>query len=90
MREYILDGRKMTDAFSAHAHMAAVFGFPERCGRDLDALWDLLCELPVPFALHVTHWAVAEAGLEDYGDQLMELLGDLAEEEPQFSFDVTD
>lgn len=90
MKEYILDGRKMTDVFSAHAHMAEVFGFPVRRGRNLDDLWDLLCQLPVPFAVHVTHWAGAEAGLGDCGDQLMELLGDLAEEEPEFSFDVTD
>lgn len=90
MQDYTLDGRRMTDLFSAHNHIAEVFSFPEDYDRSLDMLWELLCEVPTPFHLSITHWAKAEDGLEDYADELMELLGDLVEEEPGFSFDVTD
>ena len=90
MESYVLDGSRMTDLFSAHNHMAEVFGFLDSYDRSLDMLWDLLCELPVPFQLSVVNWAQAEEGLEDYAGELMELFGDLVEEEPEFSFDVTD
>lgn len=90
MESYVLDGSRMTDLFSAHNHMAEVFGFPGDYDRSLDMLWDLLCEIPVPFRLSVVNWSRAEAGLEDYADELMELFVDLVEEEPEFSFDVTD
>lgn len=90
MAQYTLDGKQMTDVFSAHNHMAEVFGFPDDYDRSLDMLWDLLCEIPVPFQLSIVNWSQAEAGLEDYADELMELFGDLVEEEPDFTFDVSD
>ena len=90
MQEYILDGAKMTDRSAAHTHMAEVFEFPDWYGKNLDALWDLLCEKPVRFVVHIINWSQAEEGLEEYADKLMELFGDLVEEEEEFSFDVAD
>ena len=90
MTEYHLDGRKMTDVFSAHGHMTEGFHLSPEESRSLDGLWEGLCRLPVPFHLTVSHWSQAETGLEDYADELMDLFCDLVEEEPEFSFEVSD
>lgn len=90
MRTYGLDGGRMTTPEQALRHMAEVLGFPAEEASDLDGLWDCLCEVPVPFHISISHWAKAVRGLEDYADELLEVLCDLVEEEPEFTFDMTD
>ena len=89
MDQYIWDGRKMTGPEAAMGHLTQVLGSPEPI-RDPDGLWDWLCRLPVPFHISVTHWDKAARALEDYADEVLEVLCDLVEEEPEFTFDMSD
>ena len=46
MKEYIIDCAMMTDKTAAHEYLAQVLEFPEYYGKNLDALYDCLSELP--------------------------------------------
>ena len=90
MTTYTLDGAKMTTPELAHRHLAEALDFPTDYKPDLDDLWACLCELPVPFHISITHWSKAAKALEDYADELLEVFCDLVEEEPEFTFEMTD
>lgn len=90
MVTYLLDGGKMTTPALAHQHLQEVLHLSEDCPPDLDGLWEGLCEIPVPFHISILHWSKAVKGLEDYADELLEVFCDMVEEEPQFTFDVSD
>ena len=40
MKEYIIDGAKMTSRAAAHDELARALSLPAYYGRNLDALWD--------------------------------------------------
>lgn len=44
--QYILDGSQMTTRETAHDHIAKQLRFPEYYGRNLDALYDCVTDLP--------------------------------------------
>ncbi len=46
MKEYIIDCAMMTDRAAAHEYLAKTLEFPEYYGKNLDALYDCLGELP--------------------------------------------
>ena len=43
---YILDGRYMLSKAEAHRYLQETFGFPAYYGKNLDALYDCLTDLP--------------------------------------------
>lgn len=43
--KYVLNAELMLTRDMAHEHMAAVFGFPDHYGHNLDALYDCLSEM---------------------------------------------
>ena len=45
MRTIVLDGKKMRSRKETHEYLAARFEFPEYYGKNLDALYDCLCEI---------------------------------------------
>ena len=44
--QYILDGSQMTTRESAHEHLAKQLRFPDYYGKNLDALYDCVTNLP--------------------------------------------
>ena len=44
LRIYLLNGVMMDTAENLHSHLYLQFGLPSHYGRNLDALWDCLCE----------------------------------------------
>lgn len=43
--EYFLDGKEMKDLTAAHEHISRTLGFPAHYGKNLDALYDCVCDL---------------------------------------------
>lgn len=72
MTEYILDGEKMRTKKEAHEHIAAVLGFPEYYGHNLDALFDVLSERRrQSIKVVLTNGAAMREGLGAYGELLV-------------------
>jgi len=82
-----LDGREMTGRAAAHDHLAAQLNFPAWYGRNLDALYDLLCELPASL-LVLEHSETLLAALGDYGTALLNTLKDAAANNPRLELKI--
>lgn len=77
MRTIRLDCRQMEDRERLHAYLAQTLEFPFWYGRNLDALFDLLCDL-LPVRLIFDHTEV----LETYGQAALETFRDAAKSNP--------
>lgn len=80
MKTIHLDCTKMADRDAAHTYLAKTLGFPDWYGRNLDALYDLLCEFD-PTKLVLEHTQALDA-LGSYKLALLDTLRDAAEENP--------
>lgn len=81
MRQLILDASYMTDRKTAHKYIARQLSFPEYYGHNLDALYDMLTDIPKPTTIIVNHSGLLEAQLgTSYGKLLLEVLKDSAAE----------
>ena len=88
MELVILDGREMKTRQAAHMHLKESLGFPEYYGCNLDALWDMVSAIDADVRL--IHAREMLSTLSDYGEKLLALLIDAADENPAFSFSVED
>lgn len=77
-----LDGRRMTDRAAAHDYLKEQLDLPDRYGRNLDALYDLLTERGQPLRLVVRHQAEMSDHLGHYAAALLDTLRDAAEHNP--------
>ena len=77
MRTIRLDCRQMEDREHLHDYLAQTLEFPSWYGRNLDALFDLLCDL-LPVRLIFDHTEVLEA----YGQAALETFRDAAKSNP--------
>ena len=75
---YTLDGTKMTAKSEAHAYIANVLGFPSYYGKNLDALFDCLCELSKDSEIIITSAHAIPALLGDYGTRLLDVFKEAA------------
>lgn len=85
MRRIELDGRKMDSRVLAHQHIKQALGLPDHYGANLDALHDCLGEME---SAHIT-LRYADAMLNAlglYGQQLLRVFGDSAEERGDLVF----
>lgn len=85
IREIALDAQTMTTREQAHTAFANAFAFPAEYGRNLDALYDLLCAIP-PTRFTLYHPACLTASLGRYGKVMLQVLHDAAAENPSFQF----
>lgn len=83
MRYRYLDGRRMTDKVSAHAHLQEKLGFPDYYGANLDALYDCLTEIGDDTTICLTAPEAAQKALGDYGNQLLSTLRDAGVDNPR-------
>lgn len=87
MQKIFLDGAKMTDKTSAHAHIAQAMAFPQWYGSNLDALWDMLSACGET-AIELADAPALLNALQSYGCRLLKCFYDAAEENPRISFTV--
>lgn len=77
MVEIVLDGQVLQSPEDVHDRFAQALDLPEWYGRNLDALFDLLCDL-LPVRLIFDHTEVLEA----YGQAALETFRDAAKSNP--------
>lgn len=80
MRRIILDAEKMTSLPVLHKYLQKALALPEHYGMNLDALADCLGEMAVETELVVPAKVQEEAYLGWYGEQLLAVFRDAAEE----------
>ena len=74
---YRIDCRELTSRAAAHDCFARVFGLPAFYGRNLDALYDALTELP-PCTLVLEHTDCLYGALGPYAQKLLGVFRDAA------------
>ena len=84
MTNYTINGNAMTDRGQAHDELARALEFPAYYGRNLDALWDLATELAGEVTLENTAQMLNSLGT--YGCQLLEVLYEAAQKNPNLTF----
>ena len=82
MRRVILDGRQIRSRDALHDYLAQALELPSYYGANLDALHDVLTELSEETELVVTDFLEMKETLGTYGDILIRVLQDSAEENP--------
>ena len=79
-RRVTLSGNKMTSREVLHTYLAKKLAFPSYYGKNLDALHDCLTERSTPLHITVTYAERLKEHLGDYGETLLQVLQDAAEE----------
>ena len=73
-----IDCNELKDKESAHEYLQALFAFPDYYGKNLDALFDCLTEMPGCCIVLEEPWALAQLG--DYAAPLLQAFRDAAAE----------
>ena len=85
MKIVILDGRKMTDRETAHLYLKRKLNLPEYYGKNLDALFDCLCEMNGT-QIVLTYGAEMKDSLRRYADNIINVFEAAEEKNPKISF----
>lgn len=85
MRTIIIDARDMGDREALHLVLKDALNLPAYYGRNLDALWDCLRDLP-PLRLYLRNAGSLQSLPDGYGQKLLDLLDEAAEEGRGFEF----
>lgn len=73
-----IDCNALTDKENAHRYLQQLFSFPDYYGKNLDALYDCLTEMPGCCIVLEDPWALAQLG--DYASPLLQTFRDAAAE----------
>lgn len=91
MQEIILDFTDCKYIMRLYDIIQEGFGFPDWFGRNLDALWDLLCDyyydLP-PVTVTIKGVGTMPKDLQNYMNKIFEVFADVRKEVPQMTFRV--
>ena len=85
MKSANLDAKRMCEKDKMHDYLAKKFDLPEHYGRNLDALFDCLCEINEPTLIKLKNEDALEASIKD---GLMELFLDVCEENELVKFEL--
>ena len=85
MRTIVLDGGEMLTRAAAHDYLARRLQLPDYYGRNLDALADCLSEMGQTTLLVLYRQDEMAHVLGDYGESLVRVLRQAAEENPRLS-----
>lgn len=85
MKQGTIDGYLCVDRKETCARIIEALELPGYCGRNLDALYDVLTELKEPMELTITHFAAMKAALDSYADKLVKTLEDAAKANGAFT-----
>lgn len=80
MKTVTLDGREMPDQAAFHDLAARKLGFPEWYGRNLDALYDCLCDIGEDTQVMFSSLGEMQASLGPYTQELLAAFLDAQEE----------
>lgn len=84
MRTIVLDGSLMSTREEAHGYLSRRLDLPDYCGKNLDALYDVLsADLPEPTRLVIYRREALAQSLGGYGAALLDALADAARENPR-------
>lgn len=83
-----LDGRQMRDRAALYDHLQEKLELPEGCGRNLDALYDVLTERGTPVVFRLCAWTEAQQRLGGYAEALLETFRDAAENNPSLTIEI--
>ncbi len=84
MNFVIIDGRQMTDRLAAHIYLQKTLKLPEYYGKNLDALYDCLCEMK-NVQIIVTYVAEMQDNLRRLADGFLNTFEAAAEKNPGIS-----
>ena len=87
MTQIILDGAKIRDREGLHDLLSQRLHLPEWYGRTLDALYDCLTDL-TEVTVFLRNAGDTTGDLGDYGDKVLRVFRDAAEENPGFGFEI--
>jgi len=82
----IIDGKLITEKEDLHQHLATELSLPEYYGNNLDALFDCLTEIAYPVHFDVQSYELLEDSLGQYAVNLILLLRDVSDINPNISF----
>lgn len=74
-----INGKRVTDRDSLHLLLRKKLNLPESCGKNLDAVYDVLTEPGKDRIITVKHEALLRERLGDYADRLLRMLEDAQE-----------
>ena len=88
MKTVNIDGQKMLTREAAFRTLKRELALPERCGNNLDALWDVLTELGQPIQLNFAHSEDMVEALAPYGIKLLQTLIEASIKNPNFKLNI--
>jgi ribonuclease inhibitor len=88
MKEYNLEGQKMTSKARAHEHIAHRLEMPESFGRNLDGLWDFLSHIRTNTIINFTDTDAVVENLGQYGEDLIKTFTDAAAGNKKIVLDI--
>ncbi len=74
-----INGKRVTDRDSLHLLLRKKLNLPESCGKNLDAVYDVLTEPGKDRIITIKHEDMLRERLGDYADRLFRMLDDAAE-----------
>ena len=80
MRTITLDLERMTSVSALHKYLRSALSLPAHYGANLDELYDCLTEIAEPTQIIVPADITDNEKLSWYGEQLLQVLQDAAEE----------
>lgn len=85
MKSVILDAKKMVEKEKMHEYFAKKFDLPEYYGKNLDALFDCLCEINEPTLIKLKN---EDALQGDTKESLIRLFHDVCSENELVKFEL--
>ena len=85
MKSVILDAKKMLEKENMHEYFAKKFDLPEYYGKNLDALFDCLCEINEPTLIKLKN---EDALQGDTKESLIRLFHDVCNENELVKFEL--
>ena len=85
MKSVILDAKKMVEKEKMHEYFAKKFDLPEYYGKNLDALFDCLCEINEPTLIKLKNEDALQC---DTKESLTQLFHDVCSENELVKFEL--
>jgi len=86
MRQVTIDGTKIQGKDTVHSHLKEQLNLQEYYGSNLDALWDALSTYSESMEIEFIHHKQMMAQLGNYGERVLKVFEDAAEENPNILF----
>lgn len=86
IHEYTVDLSGVNDREALHRRLEQALQLPAWYGRNLDALYDVLTDAPLPLHVRFTDWEELQEGDPVYFNRFRSVLSDAAKDLPGSSF----